>query len=302
MKIQKLLLPSQQSRTIFFAGKGGVGKTSVSCTTAVWLAKQGYKTLLATTDPASHLSQVFEQEIYPDITMIEGINKLSAVRIDQKKEHLEYTQRMLEEAKNKYSQDVVEIMKEQLNSPCAEELAAFNRFMDLMRLDGYDVTIFDTAPTGHTLRLLMLPIDWSMQLELSAVATARMDITSRDVKEKYKQVLDLMKNTERTTLAFVTYPEYTPIIEAHRAARELDSVGVKTSLVIANNILPKERRVNDYFKKRIEMQDKYLEEMKRRFSVPILKMPLLDSEIVGIDTLIKAGEILYGGNPDAKNK
>jgi len=151
----------------------------------------------------------------------------------------------------------VEIMKEQFNSPCAEELAAFNRFMDLMRLDGYDATIFDTAPTGHTLRLLMLPVDWSKQLELSAVSTAQLDISTEEVKEKYKQVLDLMKNADRTTLAFVTYPEYTPIIEADRAARELGSVGLKTSLVVANYILPEEHCKNDYFRKRKEMQDRF---------------------------------------------
>jgi len=298
MKIRELLLPNLQSRTIFFTGKGGVGKTSVSCATAVWLAEQGYNTLLVTTDPASHLSQVLEQEVYPEITQVKGVSRLSAVRIDQKKEHIEYTERMLADAKKKYSRDVVEIMKEQLNSPCAEELAAFNRFMDLMRLDGYDATIFDTAPTGHTLRLLMLPVNWSKQLELSAVSTTQLDISTVEVKEKYKQVLDLMKNADRTTLAFVTYPEYTPIIEAHRAARELGSVGLKTSLVVANYILPEEHCMNDYFKKRKEMQDKYMQLLREKFQVPILTMPLLEGELNGLEMLRRASGMLYGDQND----
>lgn len=294
MKIRELLIPNSQSKTLLFAGKGGVGKTAVSSATAVWLAEEDYDTLLVTTDPASHLSQVFEQEIGPDITRIDGLSNLSAVRIDQKKEHLEYMQRMLEDAKRKYSQDVVEVMKEQLNSPCAEELAAFNRFMDLMRLDGYDVTIFDTAPTGHTLRLLMLPVDWSKQLEMSAVTAAQLDISSMEAKRKYMQVLDFMKDSERTTLAFVTYPEYTPIIEAHRAARELDSVGVKTSLVIANYILPAEHCINDYFTKRKQMQEKYLHMLSEKFQVPIIRMPLLQGELKGLEMLRKASKLLYG--------
>jgi len=283
---------------LLFTGKGGVGKTAVSSATAVWLAEKDYHTLLVTTDPASHLSQVFEQEIGVDITKIEGLSNLSAVRIDQKREHLEYAQRMLEDAKSKYSREVVEVMKEQLNSPCAEELAAFNKFMDLMRLDGYDVTIFDTAPTGHTLRLLMLPVDWSKQLELSAVATAQLDISSIEAKQKYTQVLDLMKDTDRTTLAFVTYPEYTPIIEAHRAARELDSVGVKTSLVIANYILPEEHCVNDYFRKRKQMNEKYLQLLSEKFQVPIIRMPLLQDELQGLEMLRKASKLLYGDLDD----
>jgi arsenite-transporting ATPase len=298
MGAQELFESSLQGKTIFFAGKGGVGKTTVSCATAVWLAGRGHKVLLVTTDPAAHLSQVFLEEVGSEVGELKQVKGLFAARIDQKKEAQEYAKEVVDEAMRKYSDDVVRVMKEQLDSPCTEELAAFNRFVDYVQIRGYDNIVFDTAPTGHTLRLLMLPVNWTRQLEVSALATAQGSIASGETREKYERVIDTMRDTGKTIFSFVTYPEYTPIMEAYRASEEMASVGVKTSLIVANYVLPNERCTNEYFKKRRLMQERYLQMLKEKFDVPIIKMPMLDEEAIGVDKLRKVGRLMYGGQND----
>jgi len=183
-------------------------------------------------------------------------------------------------------------LKEELDSPCTEEMASFNKFIDYTEADKYEVIVFDTAPTGHTLRLLELPMNWEQQLEFktSINTSTEADLESQ---KRFKRVIAKLQDKEQTTFAFVVYPETTPILEAHRAVEELETVDVETQLVIANQILPKEHCTTPYFKKRSKMQDEQLEVMKEKFSAPIIKMPLLAEEIQGLETLIEAGEKLY---------
>jgi len=296
--IEELILPNNGTRRLFIAGKGGVGKTSIACITAVWLARRGYGTLLVTTDPAAHLANVLGEKIGDNPTETGGASKLWAANIEQEKAHQEYKKRILDAAKEKYSAETIRTIEEELNSPCAEEMAAFDKFVGLILETDYDVIVFDTAPTGHTLRLLELPTDWTRQIELSGLVSGRTG-SIENVKEKFRKVIEIMSDPTITTFAFVMYPEATPILEAWRAAEELKTVGIHTNLIFANLTLREEHCRNEFFKKRKEMQDRYLKEMKSRFNVPILKMPLLDSEIAGIEALIKAGEMLYGGGPNA---
>jgi len=290
--VEDRILPKNETRYLFIAGKGGVGKTSIACITAVWLARKGYRTLLVTTDPAAHLANVLEQRIRDTPTEIDRVPNLWAANIDQEKAHQEYKKRILDAAKEKYSEKMTMTIEEELNSPCAKEMAAFDKFVSFILETDYDVIVFDTAPTGHTLRLLKLPTDWTRQIELSGLVSGRTG-SIENVKEKFRKVTEIMSDPARTTFAFVMYPEATPILEAWRAAEELGNVGIHTNLIFGNLILPEEHCRNEFFKKRKEMQDRYIEEIKSRFNVPILKMLLLDSEIVGIDALTKASGMLY---------
>lgn len=294
-KIVELLTPKNGSkRTIFFAGKGGVGKTSVAAATALWTANQGYKTLLLTTDPASHLGQIFETKITDKPTALPNSRSLWIAHIDAQKATEDYKEKILAEARQKYDKERVLAIEEELNSPCTEEMATFEKFIEFATLKDFKVVVFDTAPTGHTLRLLELPVDWNKQIEIKSFTSTGETEVDRITKSRFKEVIDMMQDINQTTFSFVMYPESTPIEEASRAMEELLTIGVPTSLVIANFILPDSIITNDYLRKRKTMQDKYLAEMDRRFTAPIVKLLLLPDDLIGKDKLQEAGLMLYG--------
>ena len=294
-KIKKLLTPfNGKKRIIFFAGKGGVGKTSVSAATALWTAHSGYKTLLLTTDPASHLKQIFEQEVTDKPTLITGEKNLWFTHIDAKKAVEEYKENILKEARKKYDKSRIIAIEEELNSPCTEEMATFEKFIEFVTLKDFDVIVFDTAPTGHTLRLLELPVDWNKQLEIKTFTTTGETDVDKITKSRFKEVIDLLQDPDKTTFSFVMYPESTPIEEASRAIDELLSISVPTSLIVANQVLPESIITNDYLRQRKAMQEKYLAVMAKRFTAPIVTLPLLTEDLMGKDKLLEASYLLYG--------
>ncbi len=253
------LLPDGRPRTIFFAGKGGVGKTVVSCATAVWLAGQGHRTLLVTTDPAAHIGDVLGATVGPEPAPVAGVEGLWAARVDAKAAAVAYTERIIADAVARgRSPESIAAMREELDSPCTEEMAAFDRFIDLASRDTYDVTVFDTAPTGHTLRLLELPIDWSRQLDVKVFASVETTAADDVAKARFGRVIDMMRDPAQSTFAFVMYPEATPIVEAERAIRELGTVGVPLGLVVANMVLSEDVCQTPYARARYEMQQRYL--------------------------------------------
>lgn len=286
-----LLTPSNGSRYIFFTGKGGVGKSTVASTTSVWMAQRGFKTLIITTDPASHLHEIFGQPIEHEPTRISGIENLFAARIDQRQALEEYKARILDAVKGQ-SDETRKSVEEDLNSPCAEEMAAFERFMSYFNTNGYDITIFDTAPTGHTLRLLELPTDWKGFIDLGTLTKQ----TSEETTNKYAEVIEKMRNPAKSSFVFVMYPEYTPMIEAWRAAEELKKqVGIETAAVAVNYILPESSGENPFFHKRRRQQDKYISEIDGRFKKPMMLFPLLEREPKGLDDLKTLGIQVCGG-------
>lgn len=288
-EIYKLLSQEDGTRYIFFTGKGGVGKSTIACTTSVYLAGRGLKTLIVTTDPASHLQDIFEQKITHTPTAIKGLSNLFAARIDQTKALKEYKKRILESVKD-FDIDTKKSVEEDLNSPCAEEMSAFEKFMSYFEPKGYDVVIFDTAPTGHTLRLLELPSDWKGFIDIGTLTKK----TSDETKNKYNNVIEIMKNNKKSTFVFVLYPEYTPIIEAWRASEDLKKqVGIKTALVAVNYILPKLYGKNTFFDNRRKQQNKYLSEIIKKFKTPLIKVPLLDSEPKGLISLKLLGKSIF---------
>jgi arsenite/tail-anchored protein-transporting ATPase len=278
------LLPGDRPRTIFFAGKGGVGKTVVSCATAVWLAGLGHRTLLVTTDPAAHIGAVLGATVGSEPAPVAGVEGLWAANVDAKAAAIAYTDRIIADATARgRSPEAIAGMREELDSPCTEEMAAFDRFIELASGDTYDVTVFDTAPTGHTLRLLELPIDWSRQIDVKIFASVEATAADDVAKARFGRVIDMMRDPVQSTFAFVMYPEATPIIEAERAIRELGTVGIPLGLVVANMVLSEDVCETPYARARYEMQQRHIGEINRRFDVPVFQVPLIETEVFGLD-------------------
>lgn len=289
------LMPNGQRRTVFFAGKGGVGKTVASCVTAVWLAHQGYKTLLLTTDPAAHIGDVLGVPVGDRIAPIKGVANLWATKIDPKAAGDTYKHRVLNDARERgRPESALKMMEEELNSPCTEEIAAFDLFIDYASQADWEVVVFDTAPTGHTLRMLELPVEWSRQLDVKVFASVDTVAADDVAKQHFAQVIDMMRDPTQSTFAFVMYPESTPIIEAYRAAEELRTLEIKPGLVVANFVLDPQDCTTPFARARRAMQEKYLAEIAERFPVPMIQLPLLPYEVKGLDTLMALGEQLYG--------
>ena len=149
------------------------------------------------------------------------------------------------------------------------------------------------------MRLLELPVDWSKQLEVKVFASVDSAAADDVAKKRFQKVIDMMRDRTRSTFAFVMYPESTPIVESYRAMQELRTVGIEPGLVVANQVLPDEVCTTSYAKARQRMQKKYLSEMRKRFQVPILPVPLFPREISGKEMLVSLGDSLYGGMGNA---
>jgi arsenite-transporting ATPase len=292
--VRALLQPNGHRRTVFFAGKGGVGKTVASCITAVWLARQGYKTLLLTTDPAAHLGDVLDSPVGDEITPVKGQPNLWAVKIDPKAAAETYKERILEDARQRgRPESAIIVMEEELNSPCTEEMAAFDKFIEYASQDEWQAVVFDTAPTGHTLRLLELPVDWSKQIDVKIFASVDASAADDVAKQRFGKVIEMMRDPGQSTFAFVMYPEGTPILEAWRAARELGTVGIQPGLVVANMVIPPGQANTAFTHARRSMQEKYLLDIAERFRLPLAQIPLLPHEIKGLEMLAELGDQIY---------
>ncbi|GBE33192.1 arsenical pump-driving ATPase [bacterium BMS3Bbin05] len=287
--IDALFLPDGQTKAIFFTGKGGVGKTTISCIASLYIAQKGVKTLLVTTDPAAHIGEVLDVKVGSEPAGI--TDNLYAVMIDQAEAFKEYKERILNEARGKYSEDMLAAMEEELNSPCTEEMAAFDKFVQFIESKDYEIVIFDTAPTGHTLRLLDLPFDYAKQVEMMVGAAENTEIKEA-TQNRFRDIIKIIKDKDRAVFSLVLYPESTPILESYRAMLDLKNAGIETQLVVANMILPEDVCVNDFFKNRRRMQLKYLREIKERFNLPVLRVSLMQEEIKGLELLKKSAGTL----------
>ncbi len=288
-EIDRLFLPSGETKSLFFTGKGGVGKTTISCITALYIAQKGFKTLLVTTDPAAHIGEVLDIKIGSRPQKI--TDNLFAVMVDQREAFQEYKEKVLNDARGKYSEDMLATMEEELNSPCTEEMAAFDKFIQFIENSDYDVVVFDTAPTGHTLRLLDLPFDYAKQVEMMVSSVESSDI-KETTQNRFRDIISTLRNKNRTVFSLVLYPESTPIMESYRAMLDLKDAGIQTQLVVANLILPEEVCTNDFFRNRRRMQIKYLEEIKEKFNLPVLHLRMMQDEIRGLKALKNALETL----------
>lgn len=228
---------------LFFTGKGGVGKTSVACATAVALADRGKKVLLVSTDPASNLQDVLSVELTGEPIEIPAIANLSAANIDPEAAAKSYREKTVGPYRGKLPDAVLATMEEQLSGACTVEIAAFDEFSRLLSdeavLEQYDHVVFDTAPTGHTLRLLQLPSAWSGFLDTSTHGASCLGPLAglEGKKEMYAKAVAALSDFNKTTLLLVARPDTSSLNEAARAAHELKEIGVENQLLIVNGVL-----------------------------------------------------------------
>lgn len=282
-------------RRVLFAGKGGVGKTTAACATAVWAADAGLRTLLVTTDPAAHIGAVLGISVGAERVPVPAVENLLAVEVDARVATAAYREAVLVDARTRFDAATVVRIAEEIDSPCTEEVAVFQRFLDHLLNTDYEVTVFDTAPTGHTLRLLELPQDYAQQLAAKAHASEESAAVDAAQRSRMDAALTLLRDAGRTTVAFVLYPEATPVAEAARAASELAGLGIGTPLVVANQVLPEPACTHAFFRRRREIQLSHLDELPRAFpGAVILPLALRAEDVRGIAALREVGRELFG--------
>jgi len=293
--MNELIEPTQQGKTkfLFFSGKGGVGKSTMSCATAVWLAKRGYKTIIVTTDPAPNLSDIFGQDIGHKITRINGVENLTAVEINPDIASNEYRERMIAPLRALLDEKNLQVMKEQMNSPCVEEVAAFDKFIEFMDDPLYDAVVFDTAPTGHTIRLLELPSGWCSELDKGGSTCIGPSSSLQGAKLKYEKAIAHLQDGEGTSFVFVLRPENSSILETKRSAAELSKLGIKTTFFIVNGLLPEAVSSDSFFKKKWDAEQAIVKRIEGEFEGTKLFYPLKDSEVAGLPLLESVGQTLY---------
>src|SRR6056297_3581778 len=266
---------SDETEFVFFSGKGGVGKSTVSCATATWLADNDYETLLVTTDPAPNLSAI---EIDPD-TAAE-----------------EYRQETIEPMRQLLDDEQLETVEEQLNSPCVEEIAAFDNFVDFMDSPEYDVVVFDTAPTGHTIRLMELPSDWNAELEKGGSTCIGPAASMEDKKAQYERAIDTLQDDEQTSFAFVGKPEDSSLDEIERSASDLGELGIESQLLVVNGYLPESVCEDPFFEGKREDEQAVIERAETQFDADATATyPLQPGEIAGLNLLADVGSVIYDG-------
>ncbi|OEU96287.1 arsenical pump-driving ATPase [Streptomyces oceani] len=230
------------TRYLFFTGKGGVGKTTTASATAVALADERRSVLLVSTDPASNLDEVLGVEAGRIPVNVPGVAGLQVMNIDPADAAVQYREKVVGPYRDTLPASAISQIEEQLSSACTVEIAAFNEFVALLTdeelADHYEHIVFDTAPTGHTLRLLSLPSAWSDYLVINPGGASCLGPLSEmgAQQERYAQAMDVLADGERTTVALVTRPDAGPVEEAERAAAELHELGIAHQRLIVNGV------------------------------------------------------------------
>jgi arsenite-transporting ATPase len=290
------ILVANPTRILFFTGKGGVGKTSSACATAIGLAETGKRILLVSTDPASNLDEVLRIHLTSAPTAIPEVPRLWALNIDPEQAAHDYRERMVGPVRGILPPAVVKSMEEQLSGGCTMEIAAFDEFSKLLGdpaiTASYDHVLFDTAPTGHTLRLLELPAAWSNFIDTNVGGTSCLGPLSGLSAQKamYAASNAALRDAGQTTLVLVARPDNASLREAERTRAELAQLGVKNVALILNGIF----KANN-----LEDPIAVAMEARGRTSVgaippgirhlPRVEVPLLPYGLVGIDALRTMG-------------
>lgn len=297
---------------ILFGGKGGVGKTTMAASSALRLA-QDRKTLIFTTDPAPSLGDSFEQSLSNEPSAVKDVKNLYAMEVDAKQ--------VLKEFKEQYGEDILDILQKgtylaeeevkevfSLDIPGLDEIMGLKKITDFMESEEYDLYIVDTAPTGHTLRLLALPelLDdwikflaktrWRYHYMIKRISgrekTEKADQFLLEMKKTVKRVRNLLQDFQRTEFITVTIPEAMAVRETEDLMNDLQKFKIPSSHIIINNIFPK----NDcqFCKAKRREQERYIKEIKNLFpSCKISEVPLQEEEIRGIKKLRQLTNILF---------
>lgn len=241
----------QPPRFLFFTGKGGVGKTSLACATAVRLADSGRRVLLVSTDPASNVGQVFDTQIGNRLVTINAVPGLTALEIDPEAAAGAYRERIVGPVRGVLPEDVVRGIEEQLSGACTTEIAAFDEFTGLLTDDaliaGFDHIVFDTAPTGHTIRLLQLPGAWSGFLENNDNGASCLGPLAglEKQRQQYRAAVAALADPLRTRLVLVARAQASTLREVARTHDELAAIGLQRQYLVINGVLPAAEAAGD---------------------------------------------------------
>jgi arsenite/tail-anchored protein-transporting ATPase len=233
---------NEATRYLFFTGKGGVGKTSLSCGTAVELADQGRRVLLVSTDPASNLDDVLAIPLSPEPSAVPGVPGLMAANLDPEAAAAAYREKVVGPYRGLLPDAAIASMEEQLSGACTVEIAAFDEFARLLgspeATRGFDHVIFDTAPTGHTLRLLSLPSAWEGFIETSSHGASCLGPLAglQEQRELYQASVQALSDAGLTTLMLVSRPDKAALTEAARASHELAELGIRNQRLLLNGV------------------------------------------------------------------
>jgi arsenite-transporting ATPase len=280
------------TRILFFTGKGGVGKTSLACATAIALASRGAKVLLVSTDPASNLDEVLGVSLCGDPTPVPGAVGLWALNIDPEAAAKAYRERVVGPYRGVLPESAILSMEEQLSGACTVEIAAFDEFTKLLgdpsATAAYRHVIFDTAPTGHTLRLLKLPGAWTGFIATNTTGTSCLGPLAglQSQRAMYEASLHALSDETVSTLAIVCRPELSALKEGQRTASELAQMGVQNQCLVVNGIFTAIDR-SDPVAMALESRGRIaLEQMPEGIAaLPRLEVPLLSFAPMGVPGL-----------------
>lgn len=278
---------------LFFTGKGGVGKTSLACASAVALCDSGKRVLLVSTDPASNVGQVFGTQIGNSITAIAAVSGLSALEIDPQAAAQAYRERIVGPVRGKLPESVVRSIEEQLSGACTTEIAAFDEFTALLTdrqlVDQYDHIVFDTAPTGHTIRLLQLPGAWSEFLEQGKGDASCLGPLAGLEKQRsqYAEAVAALSDGLKTRLILVARAQASTLREVARTHDELAAIGLANQQLVINGIFPQRELADDPLACAVwQREQQALAQMPTLLArLPQERIPLLATNLVGVDSL-----------------
>ena len=297
------------TRFLFFTGKGGVGKTSLACASAIALADEGRRVLLVSTDPASNLDEVLGVRLATEPTKISDVPRLAALNIDPAAAAATYREKLVGPYRGKLPEAIVRGMEEQLSGACTMEIAAFDEFSRLLgqpeATADFDHVIFDTAPTGHTLRLMTLPTAWTGFLDTNTTGNSCLGPLAGLEKQRviYENAVAALADGQRTTLVLVSRAQRAALAEAERTSDELAAIGVRNQRLILNGLfqaddsdpvaLALQRRGADA----LATAGAFLTRMR------LSKVPLRSHNLVGIPALralTESGKCVPHGIPNSK--
>lgn len=288
-------------RYLFFTGKGGVGKTSIACAAALELVDAGKRVLLVSTDPASNIGQVFGQEVGNRMVPINGVPGLTAMEIDPEEAVVQYRERVIGPLRGVVPDEEVRAVTESLSGSCTTEIASFNEFTGLLTdrnlAAEYDHILFDTAPTGHTIRLLRLPGSWSDYLERGrgdASCLGPMAGLDRQ-KTVYAEAVEALASPDLTRLVLVARPQRSALAEIGRTHEELADIGLTQQHVVINGVMPESEAADQLAASIREREQAALADRPANITgLPTDSIPLRSRNMVGVEALktLFAGEQL----------
>jgi arsenite/tail-anchored protein-transporting ATPase len=294
-RLRALLMPAVPfpvTRIMFFTGKGGVGKTSLACATAVALADTGRRVLLVSTDPASNLDEVLNAPLAQRPTAIPAVANLFALNIDPDAAAAEYREQVVGPYRAVLPASAVASIEEQLSGACTVEIAAFDRFAALLAnpitTAEYDHVIFDTAPTGHTLRLLKLPAAWTGFIDTNTTGSSCLGPLAglQSQVALYRASLAALSDESSTTIVLVSRPDTSALAEAARTSVELAALGVTHQRLLINGVFTASDPTDPIGRALDARGREALAHIpKQLVQLPRLTIPLLQTGPIGVDRL-----------------